>query len=172
MTKSTCGIVIFMIYKNINIIMFKVLGSNLHSFFRKYIYSDYLCLRQYKLYKKDGSFNNTTSDDSSEIGIPVVSMSVMACCIFSREQQSIIILPFLRKFYHTNYQRGLRLLKQSITPRRLVLSKSNKESIHSTIIQVQHKISFNCDHIEESLHTYFYLHLLFLKFYDDPGNNF
>ena len=61
---------LLVLYENIKTVIYKVLGSAIWCIMDKYICLYYPCLKQAQPYLKSKSFENTTFNDISEIGIP------------------------------------------------------------------------------------------------------
>ena len=58
-----------MFYENVNIMIFKVLGSVVYCM-DNYLCADYLCLQKVKLYLANKGFKNTKFNDITGIDIP------------------------------------------------------------------------------------------------------
>ena len=72
--------------------MFRVVGYVIYTIIDNLICIDYLCFLQDKLSKHKKPFCNTIFDDLSGIGIPEVLTNIMYCHVFSKENQSTVIL--------------------------------------------------------------------------------
>ena len=78
-----------------------------------FICIDYLCLLQDDLSKHDKSFENTNFNDFSGIGIHEIFINTMSCHVFTKEQQSTVILTCRNKTNPIIYINDLLLLKQN-----------------------------------------------------------
>ena len=67
---NTHVLAFLVVYKNMNTLMFKVLGSVIHFIMDNYLCVDYLCLHQGQIYLAHKVFENTTYNYISGIVIP------------------------------------------------------------------------------------------------------
>ena len=74
---------LILFYEHRENMFFKILGFVIHGIMGRYVCLDYLFMLHEKISLNDRSFQDSTFDDLSEIGIPEVLMNIISCHCFS-----------------------------------------------------------------------------------------
>ena len=90
---SNCVVALLLFYENINITVFRVLGPVIYFIIIIYDFVDYLCLHQ-GLLSLTKQVEKNTFDNISGVRIREVSMNIVSCCGFSKEDNETVILNF------------------------------------------------------------------------------